>query len=359
MSIFSDEFRNAANAETNRYSWAAKWFGEHTADVEQRMELAIRLMAVPVSHSLLGLLGSTDMRTVLKGIGAYWTIVLAGMDGWHATDCDGSGVVRANRGAGEKVVFVPLMARTASRREIQLARLNMVAERLKNTIWGRRFVLHLKKPLPEDFDPLVLVEPIQNWLSEIERGQWTGGYAIYDDGDVVLELCLLDEVLGEGPGRMLFHVPPLAAERTLSELMPQMVHRLENQQRDDNLVVFVFLGQNPWRWNASLLLSVLYGRCIEANSCGHEEMSYRFAPGDVSLMANPLGNRIGAVWWLQPSNSDALAEGVAYRNPWRLEQGSVPSFPGVQFSGVREGTELLMVKKRGVFGDVELPKLVK
>ena len=214
MAIFSDEFRALKGQSLDSLTWSARLLGDDPRDAEVRMELAIRIMAPPVAHGILRYLGSVRLNEVLEGLALFWAVCSAGMSGWNAVRLGETAEVVVERDGVEALV-VPVAVNFSDGRIPQSAMIDRLVHQLESVIFGRRFVLHLKQDLPPSFDPLVLVQPVQNWVQEIDRGQWSGGYAIYHEGDVALELCLLDEVPEEGTGQMLFHVPPLMTENVL------------------------------------------------------------------------------------------------------------------------------------------------
>ena len=68
MPIFADAFRSRMKRNDAPQGWAACLLGDDTKGIESRMELALRLMAPPISHGLLARLGSEETEEVLEGI---------------------------------------------------------------------------------------------------------------------------------------------------------------------------------------------------------------------------------------------------------------------------------------------------
>ena len=246
------------------------------------MELAIRLMSPPVAHQLLQILGSNSIPKVLEGIGAYWAVCIAGAQGWQVTDIGEGSVVLAQKGA-QMAQIVPVVIDTLSRRSPQQEQMTRLQRQLEGVIDNRRFVLHVKQELPAHFDPLVLVHPVQNWVNEIEKGQWSGGYAIYEDNDVALELCLLDEQPVSNGAGLLFHVPPMETEQVLRQAIPQMVQAIERSRCSELPTNVLLLGNEPWRCNPAMMLNVLYGRCLAKVVHTSGDATINFALSGLSL----------------------------------------------------------------------------
>jgi hypothetical protein len=330
MAIFSDAFKQSEASRTHRVSWGACLLGDPATDMDTRMELAIRMMSPPVSHALLKLLGSECSDQVFDGLGAYWAICVAGLQGWRAVRVSEVGrVLVKNDGFEAEILPVSLELTTTGPFQQELIR--RLIRQLETVIEGRRFVLHIKRDLPDVFDPLVMVSPVQNWINDIDNGLWAGGYALYEDEQVALELCLLDETSGETHGGLLFHVPPIETEGVLRQTIPEMVGALDSLTDTTTPVIVLLLGREPWTWTPGLVLNVLYGRCTSKFVDAEGVSTQNFVLNGMSLMANELCKPLGAIWWLEPSDTSELVRGVSYVNPWSTAR--VPAFPGVEFQG--------------------------
>lgn len=351
MAIFSDAFRSLRDRSETRLNWASILLGEGISDVESRVELAIRMMSPPIAHGLLSRLASNDLDEVLEGLGAFWAVCISGMTGWNATELTESGIVVEKDGI--EALVMPVALDIVNGRVPQSLLLKQLTQHLETAIAGRRFVIHVKRDLPGHFDPMTLVQPVQNWVHEIERGQWSGGYAIYEDDDVSLELCLLDETAQEGQGRMLFHVPPLLTETVLRQAIPEMVNSIGRIGGGNRPVVLLMLSNDRWPLNPAMMLNVLYGRCASKWVDDDGSSHHKFLLSGLSLLANDAFKGVGAVWWLGPSESVGLIEGVSHSNPWKA--CSLPAFPGHEFRGEgspEEGGGVYVVKNAPGPGDV-------
>lgn len=326
MPIFSDTFRQNHQG-TGVSTWVTSLLESDPDDAQKRFELAMRQMAPPVSHAILERIGSDKTSDVLGGLAMFWSVCMAGVSGWKAESCGSSGVIVKRNDdtmCMNPVVCVrPLPSVTQSTVQQRLI------HNLQVAIPGRRFVVHFKRPIPNGFDPLVVVTPVQNWLGEIERGQWSGGYAIYEDADVSLELCLVDQEARDETGRMLFYIPPLRTELLMRDSIPDLVRAAQFQTGEIPQVLVPICNQ-PWGCNPAMLLSILYGRCIQKDVGEDQQSVHLFSSTGPSLFSNETFQNTAAIWWLAPGRGNGqLYSGFAHRNPWYA--GQLPGFVGRTF----------------------------
>ena len=205
-----------------------------------------------------------------------------------------------------------------------------------------KFVVHFKSPIPDDFDAAVLVEPVTNWIQEIDRGVWSGGYAIYEDQEVSFELCLLEGPQDKDDHGLLFYVAPLCTERVLRHTIPKIVHTATTETKPKRPTVLLMLADEPWAWNTSMLLSVLYGRCTFKTVHENTDVDHQFVLSDLSLFASDVAKDIAAIWWIEPRLGAVSIAGVSHRNPWF--SGKLPRFVGPEYTGTADTPANRMVQ---------------
>ena len=91
------------------------------------------------------------------------------------------------------------------------------------------------------------------------------------------------------------------------------------------------LADEPWAWNASMLLSVLYGRCTSKTVHSNMDIDHEFLLSDLSLFASDVAKNIASIWWIEPRFGQIPIAGVSHRNPWF--SGEVPRFIGPEYTG--------------------------
>lgn len=327
MSIFSDEFRAQQEDPPRTPCWAKALLSNQG---EGRMELALRMMAPPVSHGILTLLRSESMDEVFQGLGLFWAVCLAGADGWDAEMIVEQNKLKISKG-GDQVLVCPMSIKPFRPCGVQVDRYRRLGLQLEGLMPEHQFVAHFKSDIPDGFDSSVLVEPVTNWIQEIERGVWSGGYAIYEDQDVAFELCLLDESKSNEKHGLLFHIAPLRTERMLRYTIPKIVNTVVERKKSDLPLVLLMLTDEPWSWNSSMLLNVLYGRCTAKIVHPNSDVEHQFLLSDLSMFASDVAKDIASFWWIEPVNGEVPIAGVSHRNPWF--SGGIPSFPGLEYVG--------------------------
>jgi hypothetical protein len=283
------------------------------------------LLSPPVRRSVEAWL-DVPAEHGLRGLGALWSIAGARTAGWREDSIVADRAVVVRRGDA-RAALLPLDFSVPVKIEGQLARLR---EQLDSLFVGRRYSLVLRSTLPLNFDPLRLVEPVQMWIRSVDLGRWNGDYAIYEDGGVSVELCLLgDATNGRTEGLVQF-VGPLRADdrcemvrKRVSDELASLVGVL-----DPMPVIPVLTRGEPWRVTRGSRLQMLYGKLDEhSNGPGGTVISVRST--EAAAFSDPSWHRVPAVWWL---GSDAgfptCPRGHSDENPWFRHVSARPSFAG-------------------------------
>ena len=190
MPIFSDAFRTQLEHPSATPRWTDALLSNGG---EARMELALRMMAPPVSHGILTLMGSEETDEVNQGIGLFWAVCLAGADGWHAEGLVDHSHVRVSKG-DQEILVCPMTSQRFRTPDVQNQRYQKLGAQLERLMPKYKFVAHFKSSIPDNFDGAVLVEPVTNWIQEIERGFGPVGMRF-----TKIRMCLLNCVFWKSP----------------------------------------------------------------------------------------------------------------------------------------------------------------
>jgi hypothetical protein len=192
-----------------------------------------------------------------------------------------------------------------------------LAHALAGALGGRRFQLHVRKPLPEEFDVAPVLKAVGLWVAAIERGDWQGLQAVYDDGPVCVDISLIDREGGPGGPNLVFG--PRATIERLSRLDEAIMDvGIRVGSFGNPPVVVVALGAMAPR---GYLQQFLYGTADWTEvSEGGRRMGV--SPNGRSLFADPAAHGVGALlWWGEAAR--------LWVNPWSRSGGFDP--PGDWF----------------------------
>jgi len=193
------------------------------------------------------------------------------------------------------------------------------------------FVIHLRKPVPVGFDPEPVARAVHLWRLAIERGDWQGRHAIYEDDWVAVDLSVVRRQ-GERLGRWLVAVPPLQASDRLTLVYQRLLARIHAVEEAGHRgpVIFAPSAEPQWALSRGAILDVLYGipDRVSADKDGFRAV---FRASGLSLFSDQACRNVQAVWWLE--GDDALQQwtGIAHENPW-AEHPVACSFPGRRFA---------------------------
>lgn len=201
---------------------------------------------------------------------------------------------------------------------------------LDATFQGRQYALYLRRGVPAGFDPSSVNRAVYLWLSAIDRGEWKGRHAIYEDDHVALELTLVQQ-RPDAPGGRVMTVGPIDALERL-ETVDADVIELAGMRRVEapDLPLIVALGCQPrWRLPRGYVEQLLYGTADRTEAAmGSEGPTYRatFRRGERSLFSDAAATNLGALWWIEGADSDPFAfTAWTNDNPWSEALDVVPN----------------------------------
>jgi len=342
MSLFSQTFQSLVDPGAVLRKWPTVLLSNDPVDMHRQIELATRWMKPPVAHQVLEWLASDVPGTFLHGIAAFMGCAVAGLDGWTATELVSERLVKVENTDGQAALLTPLAFDSMMGLSEEVDEFRRLKRQVAAVLADYQYVVHLRRELPSDFDPLKLVQPLETWIQERLRSDSVGDYAVYDDGEIGLELCILGPRPEEDSAGLLFHVPPLVCEDLLRLVIPRLSEAAAHhrQLKTGLPLVAVVLGNGPWMWTPSLLLNVLYGKRSEVHVTEQgpqRVVEHRFETGPWNLFGSGACDELASIWWLEPGTDvNRIVQGVSHENPWRSVEGQCPDFVGTGYRGVGE-----------------------
>ena len=216
---------------------------------------------------------------------------------------------------------------------------------LESTFGKRKYVLYLRQPVPEDFDPAPIARAVHLWLGAIDRGEWHGQHAIYEDDDISLELILTDETAEEGKPARVFTVRPINALERLADVDQLLVEHAatHDETHGDMPLVFVLGADGPWRMPRGYAEQLLYGTAdwtSAVHADGATAYQSAFSPNGRSLFSDPACANVSGLWWVEPTGEDAMAlNSWCHENPWAPEDDRGPLLGALRFEVVDRAAE--------------------
>lgn len=316
----------------------APWVAGPNADrVVERLELMLAWTPAPVRSLLLDeLIAAPDRaRVLLQGF------ALASTAGALPVDVIDERTVEMRDHEGAPFALIALATATSAWPNGDPEDVARLTAALDSTFQGRQYALYLRRVVPPDFNPAPVARAVHLWLAAIDRGEWKGRHAIYEDDQIALELTLVQQHATRGGGRLMTVGPVTALERlaAIDGMVVEIAQR--HGQVDSPLPLVVALGANPsWRVPRGYVEQLLYGTAdwVEATS-SPEGSSYtaQFRANGRSLFSDPVCRSLCALWWLESDPAvDARVDPLAFRgwghdNPWcdalaRIPPVDIPRF---------------------------------
>jgi hypothetical protein len=197
------------------------------------------------------------------------------------------------------------------------ADLKLLCERLDRTFAHRRYVLYIRRALPEGIDVDGIARAVSLWLSAVERGERHEKHAVYEDGDIAFELTLVE---GSGGVPRVLTVGPVDALERLAAVDAEVVElAVQLEESLGELPVVVSLASDAaWRMPRGYVEQLLYGtadatQTTRGTGSGSYEASFR--PNGRSLFSDPVCRNLMGLWWTGPGEAGSVAA-VAHDNPW-------------------------------------------
>jgi hypothetical protein len=201
-----------------------------------------------------------------------------------------------------------------------------LADAVAAVMGGYEHGIMVRRPVPAGFDPSPVARAVHMWRLSMDRGEWQGRQAVYDDQKVALDIYVLRRPADGGRPRQVAAVPPLRSIPRLEVIYRAIagaVDRLMDERVDLPVIVAVSASE-PVGIGRGHLHGLLYGMPDEINvNDGRYLAAYRATGG--SMFSEPTFRETSAVWWLH--------EGLAHDNPW-CDASGAPAWPGRRFTAV-------------------------
>jgi hypothetical protein len=252
----------------------------------------------------------------------------------HMTDPDGSSFALA--------IMPCVVPRWPSGHQADVDRL---FEALETTFGDRRFVLYLRSAVPSDFDAAPISRAVNLWLGAIDRGEWQGQHAIYEDKDISLELILTKETVENGQPARVFAVHPINALERLADVDQRLVEHaaIHEETQGQMPLIFALGATSPWRLPRGFAEQLLYGTAdwtSAVHSDGATAYQSAFSPNGRSMFSDPACALVSGLWWVEPEGDDPLGMcSWSHENPWARAGDQAPLLGALRFEVVDRDAE--------------------
>lgn len=300
--------------------------------VRERLEQVLRALPGEVRDEVLDALAdpsrNVQARAMLAGI------TVAATSGSRPVGVTAPGCLRMEGHAGDTWVLGVLSFASAAHAAGAPGDMDRLTEALDQTFGTRCYVLHVRRSLPPGFDPEPIARAVRLWLSAIDRGEWDGQHALYEDDDVALELTLTGD-RREGTSNRLLTVGPITALERLAGVDARLVRQALKVQDElaDVPVVSLLAASERWRMPRGYVEQLLYGTADFVSTGGRRHPSYRagFSPNGRSLFSDPACRNLASLWWIEPSTGPFGFRCWSHDNPWTDHVDRIPAIDGRRF----------------------------
>lgn len=300
-------------------------FSDAPLDVEASMEG----LAADVRDTIAGWL--ENPRQAGRGRCALQGILAAGRAGFSVQGVVARGLFEV-RGEAGSAVLAPLAFETRDHEAGAIIAQQKLRRALESAITDRRYVLHIRQPLSDDFDPAMVVQAVTVWQHAVRRGEYTGTDAVYQDDGVHIEFSLTDYPRVDNA--LLLQANPTPGLERMG-VVGAILLRLAafHASIPDVGPLIPCLGAEPtWRLSRGHVEQVLFGTARETHViCGSEPSYAATFSSDGALFGEPEAARLGSVWWFERAEGGGC-RAWAHDNPWCAQRESVPAFPGLRFA---------------------------
>jgi hypothetical protein len=274
------------------------------------------------------------------GRAAVRSLAVAGLARAHAVGVLGESALELRDEIGFPFVLVPIAFSTPEHEGGEPRDVSRLLRALEGALGRWRFMLHLRRPLPPGFDPASVAQAVHLWRLAMDRGEWRGRHAVYEDETVAIDLAVTSRSSDEEGGGALGMVPPIPAPERVAEVYQRVVGSLHDieEAAGHRAVVFGLVAEPSWRLPRGYVSDLLYGladRVTTESGAGPSRYEAVHRATGVHLFSDPTCRNVAAVWWLEPSR-DLGTRGCAYENPWCQSEAALV-FPGARYAIVERG----------------------
>jgi len=278
-------------------------------------------VAAPVQNRWKSSLVDTDNRRFFQGYAEAVSAAFLTRAGWSVVDvCHPKPCLVLKHPDGREMRLVTLAFLQAEPDPNQHEALQTLVRVVNRSQSDKRITILVRKWRTHEFDPEPVRRCIDIWLSAIEKGEWRGRYATFEDDHISLEFTRTDAPVEPGDGSVAFLIAPENGMQTLEVVETRMVYEIENllAKAPDGIQMMVSLVTNTgWALAPGLVRSLFYGRPIwqVANGDRHDQRFGFELGSEPALFQEPQYKPIGGALMVDRPDGRGPC-GRAYINPW-------------------------------------------
>ncbi|MCO4744131.1 MAG: hypothetical protein KC912_05045 [Proteobacteria bacterium] len=278
-------------------------------------------------------------RQAARGRSALHGCEIARARGYEAVGFAARGLIHVEGPEGA-AVLAPLAFETLAHEAGLLNDQRRLRRALEGVVGDERYVLHIRRPLPANFDPEPVIQAVALWQHARRRGEYQGRDAIYEDDGVHIELALTDVPRGEAEAALLVQANPIPGLERMSVVGSILLRLSALHERIHHLgpLIPVLTAEPAWRLTRGHAEQVLYGTARSVSAVGGGAPSYSAVhEKPEGLLGDPACKHLAAVWWLESCTDGVM--GWSHENPWCMDRERAPKYPGRRYE-VAEALEL-------------------
>ncbi|MED5371954.1 MAG: hypothetical protein VX899_13130 [Myxococcota bacterium] len=310
------------------HSFVKQLAGNGALETRLRGELQRALDELPAGlrQDLTDGLSSLSNPRFFQAFAKLSTARVLQMGGWELDHRD---ALYARRPGGDAVRVMVVGFLSATDPELDGARIKQLEQSLSRISARTRFVVSVRRWLPQGFDPEPVRQAVELWLREVEAGRWKTRFAAYEDEAVSLEFGLVGGL--EAPRRVrgeqsapLFSIGPFTGEAAMSAIESRVVRELDRLSvapEGHHPVLLSVVGDQPWRIPPGTLRAFFYGKprwiqtTWEPGLPGWEACLSRET--EPCLYKDPLYAKVvGTLLLHRPQRDQLLVSGETWSNPF-------------------------------------------
>lgn len=323
------------------HSFVKQLCASGTAEERLRYQISAGLEHMPESLALsIGdRLSSLDNRRFFQGFSELATARVLQRGAWKLANPSPNGF-QAVRPSGMPVNVLVLSFIHSGALGLDRQRVALLEQTLGRVSARTRFVVSVRRWLPQDFQAEPVRQAVELWLREVEAGRWKTRYAAYEDEAVSLEFGLVGDLdkpvraSGEQAAPLLT-LGPFGGATAMSAIESKVVQeldRLRMSPEGHQPVLLSIVGDRPWGLPHNTLQAFFYGkpRWIQTSwEPGTPEWEACLSrEAEPCLYKDPLYQGVMGTLLLHRSAQDRMeVGGAAWSNPFAPVPLSAPENP--------------------------------
>lgn len=252
-----------------RHSFIKQLCAPGTTEERLRFQINTGLgeLTGPLRQSIAERLSSLDNRRFFQGFAELATARVLQRGAWTLAGPSSSGF-QAVRPSGMPVNVLVLSFVHAGDLGLDRQRVALLEQTLGRVSARTRFVVSVRRWLPNDFQAEPVRQAVELWLREVEAGRWKTRYAAYEDEAVCLEFGLVGELAGpvRASGEQaapLLTLGPFGGATAMAAIESKVIlelDRLRMSPEGHQPVLLSIVGDRPWGIPHNTLQAFFYGK---------------------------------------------------------------------------------------------------